>query len=498
MLRLKGKNRYLMSLLVAVLPAFTVLAQPIVSDFNDFSPLASDKAEDSLPLISWRYSAKGNATFTHVKRADGDTAIGINASGGRAMARLMSSPDVKLIQENTSLFRASLFSDGVEGSAHLFLTVKSRNQRIFKEDMKATPITGDNEWRQYEFVVPKLENASSLSLGLMLFGKGRVLLDDVSLSPYDVSLDLEPAKQAESAKVSEEYNAVPLAEEFYQLVEDNFYYSDALDMTKLFADLMSAARSARSEKEIVAYFKAFVASLNHRHTSYIDNNILSFSKPVSRNSQNIIEPRDGYAYAKIVYPHSSAEHIQASIENTSGRISKLYQDGLTSWVLDLRGMSGGNSVSLMDMVYPLLEKGRASGMITSKGEKLFYHISEAGISILHGSNEKKARVSYSYKNSPLLSPDFPIAVLIDNKTASAAESLALALRERPNTRFFGESTAAMLSANAAMPLSNGDILVLSGAQAIDNAGDLKLHIEPDEIVGSELALEAALKWLKAQ
>ncbi|WP_299975097.1 S41 family peptidase [uncultured Pseudoteredinibacter sp.] len=497
MLLLQGVKGFVISLLAALLPAFTVLAQPIVSDFNDFSPLASAKPEDSLPLISWRYSAKGNAAFRHVKRADGNTAIGIDAAGEKAMARLMSSPDIKLIQENTTVFRASVYSDGVEGGAHLFLTVKSGHQRIFKEDMKATPIFGDSDWQQYEFVVPRLENASSVSLGLMLFGKGRVLLDDVSLSPYIIGPSLGSAKKGESAKITEQYNALPLAEEFYQLLEDNFYFSDKLDMTQLYADLISAARSTRSEREVVAYFKALVASLNHRHTSYIDNNILGYPKAISRNTRNIVERRDGYAYAKIVYPHSSIEHIQASIESTSARISELYQEGLTSWVLDLRGMSGGNSVSLMDMVYPLLAKGRASGMITNKGRQLFYHISDAGISLLDGA-VRKERVTYSHKIVSLLNPNFPLAVLIDKNTASAAESLALALRERPNTRFFGEASAAMLSANAAMPLSNGDILVLSGAQAIDNEGNKKLYIEPDVKLKPAKALEAALKWLESQ
>ncbi|MGV9658891.1 S41 family peptidase [Streptomyces koyangensis] len=58
----------------------------------------------------------------------------------------------------------------------------------------------------------------------------------------------------------------------------------------------------------------------------------------------------------------------------------------------------------------------------------------------------------------------PVAVLTGPRTASAGEAVAIAFRERPDTRTFGDPTSGVPTANAPYPLSDGALVVLTTAR----------------------------------
>jgi C-terminal processing protease CtpA/Prc len=94
----------------------------------------------------------------------------------------------------------------------------------------------------------------------------------------------------------------------------------------------------------------------------------------------------------------------------------------------------------------------------------------------------------------------PVAILIGALTASAGEFTAMAFEGRPNTRFFGETTADLISANEPIPLPDGALLVVSEGWGTD-----RLHrpyrsaIVPDEATPrGQATLDAAIAWLKKQ
>ena len=104
----------------------------------------------------------------------------------------------------------------------------------------------------------------------------------------------------------------------------------------------------------------------------------------------------------------------------------------------------------------------------------------------------------------LISPDPPVAVLTDRRTASSGEATAIVFRGRSEARTFGESTAGLSTANAAFPLSDGALIVLTVSTMADRTGQLYgKELVSDEVIEGEKTgdpttdapLRRALDWL---
>jgi C-terminal processing protease CtpA/Prc len=101
-----------------------------------------------------------------------------------------------------------------------------------------------------------------------------------------------------------------------------------------------------------------------------------------------------------------------------------------------------------------------------------------------------------------------VAVLLDQATASSGEAVAIALKGRPRTRFFGEKTFGIASANQDLPLSDGVTLYVAIALLRDAAGrTYPTGIAPDETVAAgesdprnpdDAVTEVAKAWLADQ
>lgn len=98
----------------------------------------------------------------------------------------------------------------------------------------------------------------------------------------------------------------------------------------------------------------------------------------------------------------------------------------------------------------------------------------------------------------LKKPDPRVAVLTDNGIASSGEATVIAFKGRPDTRFFGEPTCGLSTANRGFILSDGAILVLTVSTMADRTrrvyGD---SVFPDEVIVNPTAVVArAIEWLE--
>lgn len=159
---------------------------------------------------------------------------------------------------------------------------------------------------------------------------------------------------------------------------------------------------------------------------------------------------------------------------------------LAGLVLDLRGNPGG----LLDQAVAISDLWLAQGPIVSTEGRD------------RGSEVQMAK-------QPGTEPRYPLAVLVDEGTASAAEIVSGALKDRGRGRLFGQRTFGKGSVQTLIELEDGSALKLTVARyltpsgrSIDGAG-----IEPDEPVSKpqtgfrfgdrakDPTLRAALTWL---
>ncbi len=169
------------------------------------------------------------------------------------------------------------------------------------------------------------------------------------------------------------------------------------------------------------------------------------------------------------------------------------------WVVDLRGNTGGNMWPMLAGVGPILGDGPA-GFFVDPDSVVNTWSYEAGEARLDG--------AVIVSTTPFYEVEFalpPVAVLTDSLTASSGEAIAIAFRERPGARSFGQPTFGVSTANAAFGLSDGAAIFLTVATMAERSGVIYGgKLVPDALVEgiktgdrtTDAVLDAALDWLE--
>jgi C-terminal processing protease CtpA/Prc len=179
------------------------------------------------------------------------------------------------------------------------------------------------------------------------------------------------------------------------------------------------------------------------------------------------------------------------------------QPAACGWIVDARRLAGGNIWSYLAAIGPVLGEGEVGGFAypgggqeawTYREGKVYWHEEERDESIVEGPRFRPARAGA------------PVALLTGPATIAAGELLVVAFQGRPDTRRFGEATGGAPFLQFHTTLSDGAWLTVSGAAALDRAGQVYAGpIAPDEAVATDWTafggeqdpvVRAALDWLR--
>lgn len=162
------------------------------------------------------------------------------------------------------------------------------------------------------------------------------------------------------------------------------------------------------------------------------------------------------------------------------RIATLASTSTKGWIVDLRQDNGGNMWPMLNGLHSLLGDSDAGGFRDRQGKTRKWRARAS----------PECRVDLS---------DSRVAVLVGPKTASSGEAVAVAFRARPGTRFFGQTTAGLATANTTFPLPDGGTLLLTTAAMADREGnEYPRGIVPEVVVsGDQDAIEMAAGWLRS-
>ncbi len=189
---------------------------------------------------------------------------------------------------------------------------------------------------------------------------------------------------------------------------------------------------------------------------------------------------DGIVYFRFSAFHDP-EQVLPAVRETVAR----HADA-AGFVLDLRGNAGGMSA---------MARGVAGWFVADADSHL-------GTMQLRQA-ELKLTVA-----TRLRTYEGPLAILVDEFSASSAEMLAAGLRDLGRARIFGATTAATALPSQVMELANGDLFQFAvgdyrsrGGRRIEGVG-----VEPDEVIASDRAtllaggdavVTAACGWIRA-
>jgi carboxyl-terminal processing protease len=182
-------------------------------------------------------------------------------------------------------------------------------------------------------------------------------------------------------------------------------------------------------------------------------------------------------------------------------IREVDQAATCGWIVDVRCDTGGEGWPMLAGVGPILSEGECLWLVFPEGKAIGTY--RHGQVCLGEWAETMVDEPYHLQR-----PAPPVAVLTSQLTRSAGEFVALAFRQRPHTRSFGEPAAGLPAANQRHQFSDGAVLYLTVALGADRTGNVyDSALVPDQPVKADWTqlgterdpvLQAALGWLSQQ
>jgi carboxyl-terminal processing protease len=269
------------------------------------------------------------------------------------------------------------------------------------------------------------------------------------------------------------------------LVEANALNSERVDWPTVRARAFSESSRAQSPAETYDAIRSVLTALGDHHSSFrTSESMATFDQRAAAMSPSPSGSMVDGRLAHVVVPQflSSDRGVIAGYATKLQDIVRTLDTPTTcGWIVDLRQNSGGNMWPMLAGLGPLLTTGSLGSFTGRGGESATWSYDNGAARV--GRNET-VRVSDAPYHLRQATP--PIAVLMDARTASSGEAIAIAFRGNANTRSFGQHTRGLTTANSAFTLSDGAMIVLT--QAIDTDRNGQVY---DEGVTPDVLTEAA-------
>ncbi|WP_162802891.1 S41 family peptidase [Ornithinimicrobium avium] len=263
---------------------------------------------------------------------------------------------------------------------------------------------------------------------------------------------------------------------------------------------VDAAQRALSERNTLTVLRAEVAGLvstaGGRHSHYLAPGDSGFT-PAFR----LPTVTTGHGISRVVLPEGGGADVEAYTRYARAGLDAIHRVKESTdcgWVIDLRDNGGGTSWSMLAAVAPLLPDGSLGGFRERDGTRL---------AVDHGPGWVSQDEDFRFVYDPQLDVDQPVAVLIDQRTASAAEAVTTAFHAQPDTQIIGQRTAGLATGNVSQALEDGARILLTTAWMVDVEGNrFPEGIQPGIVVPPRLGdtdsednpmVQAGEEWLRS-
>jgi carboxyl-terminal processing protease len=305
------------------------------------------------------------------------------------------------------------------------------------------------------------------------------------------------------------------------------YRSRQVDWDVLAEDMRHHAEGARDDIDMLPAWAALARGLGDGHSfvqptpeavaawreRYGDRPLMPDAPPRPRPGSQFMKRAEIEAHTLAVGPNHDAELITVPSvsgfgENAVAYASRLFGAVADSgprtcgYVLDLRGNTGGNVWPMLLGLSGLLGDGPQGRSEDADGLIEDYATLKEGSAVVLAEQGRGLTMMTidNWRPIPSLAVA-PVALLLDDATASSGEGVAVAFAGRASTRTFGVRTYGVASSNEGYPLADGTNVVVTTALMMDRDGRTYPDgIAPDQIVDDEGQdpVDAARAWLAIQ
>ncbi len=303
-----------------------------------------------------------------------------------------------------------------------------------------------------------------------------------------------------------------------RIIQKHALNSDLVNWPELREQCFRMARGAKSNTETYEAIRHAIQSLGDGHSFLLVPKFQSeevegsppSAVPVSRPSIASFYFEEFHvaaikvpSFSSILQPNRLELETQFSAEMQQTIAQQLLRRP-KGWIVDLRGNMGGNMWPMLCGLGPLMGQEVVGYFKASKHcLAWFYFLGRAGLRSMDGTETVKVEIQHPVLHQ--ITESVPVAVLIDQTTASSGEAIGIAFRSRLNTRFFGQQSRGLCTGNGPVELSDGVQLILTKTVFLDRQGSSypngifpDVFVEPTDAnpTDGDRTVDAALSWFK--
>lgn len=282
--------------------------------------------------------------------------------------------------------------------------------------------------------------------------------------------------------------------EVLDVMEANALYRRSIDWTVLKNNAHSKIDDAKTIEGVFSAIEFALKSLGDNHSTFYAKNSVVISGNANGPCQGTsgeVAPIANIGYVKISPTVSDITQHSQYATGIQQKIKSQDNANIKGWIVDLRGNTGGFMAPMLAGVGPLIGNGTAGYFIDADDKEFSYSYGD-GFTTFAGATTAYVTTPYRITNT-----NAKIAVLIDQRTASSGEGIAIALLGFPNTKSFGVATCGQSTSVGGYNLSDGATLALANAYIADrnkkkNGGS----VIPDvTVVADQEVVNKAIEWI---
>jgi len=323
------------------------------------------------------------------------------------------------------------------------------------------------------------------------------------------------------------FDAATRIEDAIAVVRPVAYRSRQVDWDALAEDMRRRTEGARDDIDMLPAWAAMANGLGDGHSfvqptpeamagwreRHGDRRLTPDAPPRPRPSSTFMKREGIVTHTVAINPDRDAELITVTAVSGFGDGAIAYGSRLFSavadagprtcgYVLDLRGNTGGNIWPMLLGLSSLLGDGPRGRSEDADGLVEDYAALKEGSAVVLA-EQGRGLTMMTIRNWRLI-PSLaaaPVALLLDDATASSGEGVAVAFAGRAFTRSFGARTYGVASSNEGYSLADGTNVVVTTAMMMDRDGRTYPDgLAPDQVIEGEGQdpVDAARAWLALQ
>lgn len=297
------------------------------------------------------------------------------------------------------------------------------------------------------------------------------------------------------------------------VIEMRWLWRDDIDWDQLRDDALAAAGDISTTDDLAATYPALdlvirtlVDTGPDKYASFAPPQVMAGASPDTRYVAPIGQALPG-GIGYLVAPGLTVPGEETRYADDMHTIIDAQRDAATcGWVLDLRDNPGGNMYPMLGGLTPLLQPGALVGFRDAAGGTVQVDLRDDGVIVYDGQPMTWLSPWFA-RPDPALAAQ-PVAIIVDDQTAGSAEDVAVAFRDQPGTRVFGERTYGLTTSPWVMWLYDGAFMAFTEAWVTGPLGATYPDgLQPDVTEGTTFtapdpaddhAVQTAIAWLTTQ